>query len=219
LMQAQERERAEVAKKLHDDVCQRMMALTLRLHGLKAAPHDGGMEDAVAEISEQLAGLAGEILTVPDPVYQKLELLGLTAACRRLCAELSARHEVAVHFQDDNVPRNLPTDVALALFRVLQEATLNAVIHSAARDVWVLLRATPAEIRLEIVDSGVGFDTQRDVRSDGVGLVSIRERLKLVNGGNVIESRPGEGTRIVAWVPLRPPEEAGQADPFAADGR
>ena len=102
------------------------------------------------------------------------------------------------------MPLSLPSDIALALFRVLQEATVNAVVHSAAREVWVSVRGTAAEIRLQVVDHGVGFDTQRAVPSGGVGLVAIRERLKLVNGDSVIVSSPGEGTRVEAWVPLRP---------------
>ncbi len=202
LMQAQERERAALAKTLHEDVCQRIMALTLRLHNLQGAAPDGEVQAVVADISEKLASLVGEIAAVPDPVHQRLELLGLTTAARGFCQDLSARSDVAVHFQDEDVPRYLPSDIALALFRVLQEAAVNAVVHSAAREVWVSVRGTAAEIRLQIVDRGVGFDTQRAVPSGGVGLVAIRERLKLVNGDSVIVSRPGEGTRVEAWVPL-----------------
>ena len=86
---------------------------------------------------------------------------------------------------------------------MLQEATVNAVVHSGAREVWVSVRGTAAEIRLQVVDHGIGFDTQRAIPSGGVGLVAIRERLKLVNGDSMIGSRPGEGTRVEAWVPLR----------------
>ena len=100
------------------------------------------------------------------------------------------------------MPDDLPSEIALALFRVLQEATVNAVVHSAAREIWVSIRGNPGEIRLQVVDRGVGFDTQRAVPSGGVGLVAIRERLKLVNGDCTIGSRPGEGTRVEAWVPL-----------------
>jgi signal transduction histidine kinase len=85
---------------------------------------------------------------------------------------------------------------------VLQEATINAVVHSGAREVRVSVRGTAAEIRLEVVDRGLGFDTQRATPHGGIGLVAIRERLKLVNGDSVIVSRPGEGTRVEAWVPL-----------------
>jgi signal transduction histidine kinase len=197
LMQAQERERAALAKTLHEDVCQRMTALTLRLHNLQA--HGG----EVADISEKLASLVGDIVAVSDPVHQRLEVLGLAATGRGFCEELSARYNVAIHFQDEDVPRHLPLDIALTLFRVLQEATINAVVHSGAREVWVSVRDTAAEIRLQIVDRGVGFDTQGAFPSGGIGLVAIRERLKLVNGDSAISSRPGEGTRVEAWVPLR----------------
>jgi two-component sensor histidine kinase len=197
LMQAQERERAALAKTLHEDVCQRMTALTLRLHNLQA--HGG----EVADISEKLASLVGDIVAVSDPVHQRLEVLGLAAIGGGFCEELSARYNVAIHFQDEDVPRHLPLDIALTLFRVLQEATINAVVHSGAREVWVSVRGTAAEIRLQIVDRGVGFDTQGAVPSGGIGLVAIRERLKLVNGDSAIVSRPGEGTRVEAWVPLR----------------
>ena len=200
LMQAHERERAALAMTLHEDVCQRMLALTLRLHNLQGAAHDS----EVADIREQLATLVGEIATMSDTVHQRLELLGLTVAGRGFCHDLSAQYDVAIHFQDEDVPRDLPSDIALALFRVLQEATLNAVVHSGAREVWVSVRGTAAEIRLQIVDRGVGFDAQRAVPGGGVGLVAIRERLKLVNGDSVIVSRPGEGTRVQASVPWRP---------------
>ena len=176
-----------------------MAALTLRLHHLQGAAHDA----EIADIREKLASLVGEIAAMSDPVHHRLQLLGLTAAGQGFCRELSARYHVAIHFQDEGIPRNVPAEIALALFRVLQEATVNAVVHSAAREVWVSVRGTAAEIRLQIVDRGVGFDSQRAVPGSGVGLVAIRERLKLVNGDSVIVSRPGEGTRVEAWVPLR----------------
>ena len=203
LMQTHERERAALARTLAEDVCQRIMTLTLRLHNLRGTAHDGEVQAVVADISEELASLVGEISAVSDPVHQRLALLGLATAGRGFCDDLSARYDVAVHFQDEDVPRDLPSDIALALFRVLQEATVNAVVHSATREVWVSVRGTAGEIRLQIVDRGVGFDTQRAVASGGVGLVAIRERLKLVNGDSVIVSRPGKGTRVEAWVPLR----------------
>ena len=201
LMRENEHERAAVSKALHEDVGQRIGALTMQLHSLKGG-QDDEIRAVVDEISEQLGALTGDMVTVSDPLYQKIEVLGLTAATRALCEELSAQYEISIHFTHQDVPADLPIFVAVALFRVLQEAVVNAVKHSAALDVWVSLRGAPSEVRLEILDSGIGFDEQRDVRSDCVGLVGIRERLKLVNGGSVIESRPGEGTRVVAWVPL-----------------
>jgi signal transduction histidine kinase len=124
LIQAHERERAALAQTLHEDVCQRMVALTLRLHTLQGAAHHGEVQAVVADISQKLASIVGEIAAVSDPVHQRLELLGLATAGRGFCEGLSARHDVAIHFQDGDVPRHLPSDIALALFRVLQEATL-----------------------------------------------------------------------------------------------
>jgi signal transduction histidine kinase len=203
LMLSHEREQAAVSKKLHDDVCQRIMMLTLRLHNLSTAPPDGGMKSGVEEVGEQLSGIASEIFTISDPVYHKLELLGLVAACRTLCGELSKTGGVMIHFQYDDIPDDLPADVSLALFRVLQEAVANAVRHSGAPDVWVSLRGASGEIQLDVTDLGSGFDPQRDVSQDRVGMVAMRERLTLVNGECTIESRPGDGTRVRASIPIR----------------
>lgn len=197
LIQKHERERAALAKTLHEDVGQRMTALTLRLHAWKGTAHDSEF----ADIRETLSGLVDKIAAASDPVYGRLELLGLAAVGRRWCADLSKRYEVTIHFQDEDVPDNLPFEVALALFRVLQEATVNAAAHSQARELWVSLRGTAAEVRLRVVDRGVGFDAERAVPGAGVGLVAMRERLKLVNGDSLIVSKPGEGTRVEAWVP------------------
>jgi signal transduction histidine kinase len=202
LMREHEHERAAVSKAIHEDVGQRIGALTMQLHSLKGGAKDDQMRRVVDEISEQLGALAGDIVTVSDPLYQKIEVLGLTAASRGLCQDLSGQYEIPIHFQHEHMPADLPTEVAVAIFRVLQEAAVNAVKHSASLDIWVSLRGAPTEVRLEVLDSGIGFDMQRDLRGDCVGLVGIRERLKLVNGGSAVESRPGEGTRIVAWVPL-----------------
>ena len=202
LIAAHERENAAVARKVHDDLCQRIMALTLQLRSMRSGPHHEDQQAAVDAITEQFSALVGELFEMPDPVYQKLELLGLTAAAERFCAQLTADNEVDVHFQHKDVPSALSPDVALNLFRVLQEAASNAVLHANARDVWVTLRGTGADVRLEVVDSGRGFDPGRDAPNGGVGLVAIRERLKLVKGDCTIESRPGLGTRVEAWVPL-----------------
>ena len=199
LLQAQERDTAALARTLHEDICQRMVALTMRLHTLQGAAHAA----EIVAIREQLARLAGELAAISDPIHRRLELLGFTTASRRLCEELSAQYNVAIHFQDDNVPRDVPGEVALVLFRVLQEATVNAVVHSGAREIWVSVRGTGAEVRLRVVDRGVGFATQKGTADRGVGLLAIRERLKLVDGQSAVVSTPREGTRVEAWVPVR----------------
>ena len=110
---------------------------------------------------------------------------------------------MTIHFDDEGVPSDLPSDVAIALLRVLQEAIVHSVVHSAADEVWVSMGGSAAEIRITIIDRGVGFDPLREVPGGGVGLVAIRERLEHVNGDCVIVSSRGEGTRVDGRVPLR----------------
>jgi signal transduction histidine kinase len=117
-----------------------------------------------------------------------------------VCREISRVRAIDIDFTHDDLPASLPKDVALALFRVLQEALSNAVKHSGARQVYVTLHASGDEIRLEVIDDGNGFDSQ--AVGTGLGLVSMRERLRLVNGEFVVESQRRTGTRICARVPL-----------------
>src|SRR4029077_8499121 len=102
------------------------------------------------------------------------------------------------------VPDNLSEDVALCLFRVLQEALNNAIRHAGVRHFRVTLRGTPTEIQLEVIDAGKGFDPKA-VIGRGLGLIGMQERLSLAQCAVFIESRPGSGTTIRARVNLGPP--------------
>jgi PAS domain S-box-containing protein len=205
LLQANENERAWVARELDDDLCQRLMGLTLQLLSLTRTSRGvaSEMPARVEELCVQLGDLAGEIHAISDDCYSRLKLLGLAASARSFCQRLSSRHGVTIDFRHDGVPDDLPDPVALALFRVLQEALSNAVRHAAVRRVSVSLGGSRNEIQLDVADEGVGFDPETVMRSHGLGLLSMRERLNLVDGECEIVSRPGEGTRIRARVPLR----------------
>jgi signal transduction histidine kinase len=109
---------------------------------------------------------------------------------------------VVFQLEDETMPLEVPNDVAVALFRVMQEAVRNAVRHSGARRVTVALRGRPGEIELEVADTGVGFDPDAITTSPSLGLIGMRDRLSLVNGKCTIDARPGRGTRIRARVPL-----------------
>ncbi len=203
LLQSHETERARIASELNEDLCQRLTGLTLQLHCVNKASRDGGGETArVEELCAQLGDLAGEIHAISDDCYSRLKLLGLTASARSFCQDLSARHGVTVDFGDDGVPDDLPEAVALALFRVLQEALGNAVKHAGTQRMSVELCGKRDEIRLEVADEGSGFDPAAAMSSHGLGLISMRERLNLVGGACEITSRPGGGTRIRARVPI-----------------
>ena len=206
LMQAQEHERAWVARELQDDLCQRMIVLTAQLHGLSESTigDDKQMRSRVEELSGQFGEVATEIFAISDQLHSSnLARLGLPAATSIFCKELSTQHDVEFHLDDEGMPTEVPNDVALALFRVMQEAVRNAVRHSGARSVTVALRGRPGEIELEVADIGVGFDPDAVSTRQGLGLIGMRERLRLVDGECAIDARPGSGTRIRARVPLR----------------
>jgi signal transduction histidine kinase len=119
---------------------------------------------------------------------------------------LSEQHHVEIDFSHSGVSENLSKDIALCLFRVLQEALSNAIRHAGVRHFKVTLRGTPTEIELEVIDAGRGFDPKA-VTGHGLGLIGMQERLSLVKGDVFIESRPGGGTTIRARVNLGSAED------------
>jgi signal transduction histidine kinase len=123
-------------------------------------------------------------------------------AAAGFCDEISSQHTVEVDFSHEGIPPNLPQATAIALFRVLQEALKNAIKHSGARHFEVKLAGTANEIQLEVIDHGIGFDQDASIQTHGLGLISMQERLNLINGKLSIESRPGAGTTIRARVPV-----------------
>ena len=155
------------------------------------------------EIQQHCSEVAGDVQALSHQLHSsKLDYLGIAAALRSFCREYSQQQNVDVDFKDENVPNPLPRDVSLCLFRVAQEALSNAVKYSGATQVGVHLRGLDGQIRLEVTDAGVGFDVEEAKQRTGLGLVSMQERVHLVNGTFSIESRPNQGTRIVAEIPL-----------------
>ena len=118
------------------------------------------------------------------------------------CKEVATHHGVTVEFEQDQVPVKLPETVSLNLLRVLQEALANAVKHSGASRYSVSWRGIGDQLQLEVRDDGRGFDVAATMAVSGLGLVSMQERVGLVNGHGVIESSPGSGTKVRATVPL-----------------
>jgi len=137
----------------------------------------------------------------PSLHNSKLEYLGLAVAARDFCKEFSARHNVEIVFRCDNIPTKLSSEISLSLFRVLQEALQNAMKYSGVRRFEATLEGASKEICLSVHDSGVGFDPKSPT-NDGLGLTSMTERLKLVDGQLSVDSNPQSGTTIYARVPL-----------------
>ena len=205
LIEAQEKERSWIARELHDDINQRLSMLAMHLGMLAQAPLSiNELRQKIQEANEQVAELSSDIQVLSHRLHSSnLKYLGLVDAACALCREFSARPDMAIDFHSEDVPNDLPQDVSLCLFRVLQEALQNAAKHSRATDVHVSLSGKPSGIQLTVRDSGIGFDPEKALKGTGLGLTSMRERLKLVNGDVSIDSQSGRGTTIHAHVPLR----------------
>ena len=197
LLRAQETERARIARELHDDICQRLLLLTLDLESLQRA--NAGQRPA-AEALTAVRDVATSLHELSHRLHPtKLHLLGLVAALEQLCEE-STRAGMAIEFTHDDVPFKLAPDIMLCFFRVVQEAVQNAIKYSGARRLSVHLSDAEGLLRLSVVDDGVGFDVDAAWRK-GVGLSSMSERLEAIGGTLQIRSDPGSGTRLTAVAP------------------
>jgi PAS domain S-box-containing protein len=189
LLQAQEEERLRIARELHDDIGQRLAVIAMELQGA------GKVLDHVRELAFDLQSLSHRLHS------SSLDHFGLEVATKRLCNELGERLGIKISFHSKNISRYLAQDIRLCLFRVIQEALQNAFKHSNARKVELSLIGTDKEIQLTVHDMGVGFNPA-EAGDHGLGLISMRERLKLVNGDFSIQSAPDKGTTIRASVPI-----------------
>jgi signal transduction histidine kinase len=205
LIEAQEKERTRIARELHDDIGQRFALLSIALEQLKEKSIRYGPEDQmpIDKISEDVSDMASDIQSLSHRLHSsKLEYLGLVAAIKMFCQEFAQRQNIQIEFRSNHVPDMLRYEVSLCLFRVLQESLQNSAKHSGARNLEAQLWASSGQIHLTVRDSGRGFDVGTVNRSTGLGLISMRERLKSVGGALSIESQNGNGTTIHARIPL-----------------
>lgn len=204
LIEAHEQERAWIARELHDDLIQRLALLAVELdQWTQEAPLEGHISMHLREAHRSIMDICTDAEALSRRLHSsKLDLLGLEAAARSFCKELSHRARVEVTFSLSELPTVLPKEVSLCLFRVMQEALQNAVKYSCARRFTVDMRGAPDSIELTVADDGVGFDESGVLAQSGLGLVSMKERLKMVHGEFQIRSQRGRGTTIFARVPV-----------------
>jgi signal transduction histidine kinase len=209
LIEAHEEERTWIARELHDDIGQRIALLAIELGRC-----DHQAPGSVVDIHEYLQLACQRVYDLGEDIQalshrlhsSKLEYLGLVTAAKSFCHELSEQRNVRIAFKHSDIPAEIPKEISLCLFRVLQEALQNAVKHSADQNFRVEVHGTNhgtnEGISLIVSDSGIGFDWQDAMNRRGLGLISMRERLSLVNGELSIQSEPGRGTTVLARVPL-----------------
>jgi PAS domain S-box-containing protein len=206
LIAAHELERGRVARELHDDLNQRMTLLQI---GLGEFEHDApGLSsrarDQLRNIAEVAVKVSSGLRNLSQQLHpSKLDILGLVASLDGLCQDLAGQHSLQIQFAHHDVPRLIPKDVALCLFRIAQEALKNVVQHSGAAAATVELSGHDDRIELCISDAGVGFNPDSAKQASGLGLLSMQERLRLVGGQLSVESGSSRGTRIHVRIPKR----------------
>lgn len=203
LISAQEEERKRLARELHDHVSQTLTLLSVELEQLDRDEEITiRQHDAVITMRHQLKGLSSDLHALSHQLHpSKLKHLGLVSAMRSMCREME-QGGLTVKFSDQDVPRQLPDDVSLTLYRVMQEGLQNIRKHSGANSAEAELKKTSTYLIFRLRDQGKGFDLQAIKSGEGLGLSSMRERLNAVKGSLVIQSAPNRGTLLEASVPL-----------------
>ena len=205
LIDAQEQERARIARELHDDIGQQVAALGIGLHMLETKMTEAPVQarEVLPKIEQRLYTLAGSIRHLSHELHPAvLEYAGLSAALRAHCAEFRELTGISVNlgFQPD--PLALPRDVSLCLYRISQESLRNTAKHSGAQYVRLHVNASNSAVELVITDDGSGFNAEASAVRTGLGLKSMAERVRLLNGSFQVNSRPRFGTILKARIPL-----------------
>ena len=205
LIHAEEEARKRISRELHDDLSQKLALLAFDTGSLVLAPPPSveQMKEPLHTLQTRIVQLAEEVRQISHQLHPAiLEDLGLIAALRELCEEFSAREGIEVVFEQQAMPRDLPVAVASCLYRVAQEALHNVSKHAHATQVRLNISGSPEGFHLCIYDTGVGFDSETDSLQRGLGIVSMKERVRLVQGEFSVHSQPGRGTEVTVFVPL-----------------
>ena len=214
LVDAQEAERRRIARELHDEVGQMLTGLSLIL---KSAPTAPASEKRLAEAQALIHDLTARVREMSLALRPAmLDDLGLLAALLWQFERYTSQTGVRVDFHHYGLDRRFPADVETAAYRLVQEALTNVARHAQAPEVDVHVRSRADVLWLRVADGGVGFDPTRAGRGDSMGLVGMRDRVSSLGGELRVDSSPGQGTFLTAWLPLpaaqnpetRPSEDA-----------
>jgi PAS domain S-box-containing protein len=205
LLSVQEAGNKELARELHDDLSQKLAALGMEVSMLLESSRESPelLPERVRAIGAKISRLAEGVHALSRRLHPAiLDELGLEAALKEECVGFSAQEGVPARFESERVPAAIPEDISLCLYRVAQESLRNIAKHAKATNVRVLLSGRPDGIALHIKDTGGGFDLNEVKEKGGLGLISMEERVRLVNGSLKIQSQAGQGTTVEVFVPL-----------------
>lgn len=203
LIAAHEKERARLARELHDDITQRLAGLSIDAGRAEIEAVDRSGRETLRSIREGLVRLSEDIHALSYRLHPSvLDDLGLADALKSECDHLLYDGDQEVTLNVGDLPKHVPKDAALCIFRVTQEALRNALHHANARHITVAVRVLENGLQASVTDDGSGFDPSARRAQKSLGLASMRERVHLLGGELEIDSEPGHGTTIVAWVPL-----------------
>ncbi len=208
LISAQEEELRRLSRELHDDLTQRLAVIAIEAGKMeldvnKMPEHCAGIAHTSARIKEQLIKVSEDVHAISRQIHPTiLDDLGLVRAIESECASVMGRHPVGINFRKENVPDEIQDDIALCLYRVIQEGLRNVTAHSEAKNCMIFLKGDGHALSLTVSDDGIGFDPLEVRRMPGLGISSMRERVQLIEGEFSIQSRPGAGAVITVHVPL-----------------
>jgi PAS domain S-box-containing protein len=205
LIDAHEQERTRIGRELHDDIVQRLVLLAIQFDGIQKYIPDSVSEfrRRAGDLRNQTTEIMNDIQSLSHELHSsKLEYLGIDVAAKNFCREFGEHQEVEIDFQSHDLPATLPTELSLSLFRVLQEALRNGAKHSGVKRFEVRLWGSSKAVNLTVSDQGAGFEQEAAIKSTGLGLSSMQERLRLVGGELSINTQPSVGTTIHARVPF-----------------
>jgi PAS domain S-box-containing protein len=203
LLTAQEAERKRLARELHDDLSQRLAGLAMEAEMLEQQlPPKGAGAVRLKEMKDKLVTLSIDVHAMSRRLHPSiLDDLGLPDAIASECARFQQQDSIAVNFRAEDIPREVPPDIAVCLYRIAQEGLRNISKHAGATEVTISLVGKNDTIQLTIMDNGNGFDPDRVKGKQGLGLDSMKERAHLIGGSFRIKSKPGQGTEIEVLVP------------------
>jgi len=205
LISAQELERSRIARDIHDDLGQQLAALSISISVLRRRSlQTSELDDALSALQERTGAVVDAVRNLSHDLHPAtLEHIGLIPALRTHCADFARQNRLDVRFRADGALEPLPRDVAVCLYRIVQEGLRNVAKHAGVRDASVSLTQSLDLIELTIVDCGRGFDQDGEATRRGLGLLSLEERARLVGGICKVTSAPDRGTAIHVQVPIR----------------